>query len=54
MQQNENGRSVFARENLQKGDFICTYEGELCTYKELHQKKQEYMLPGAGSYILRV
>ena len=52
MQQNEKGRSVFAREKLQKGDFICTYEGELCTYKELHKKTQEYMLSGAGSYIL--
>ena len=52
MQQNEKGRSVFAREKLQNGDFICTYEGELCTYKELHKKTQEYMLSGAGSYIL--
>ena len=43
---------MFAREKLQKGDFVCAYEGELCTYKELHQKNQEYMLSGAGSYIL--
>ena len=45
MQENEKGHSVFAREKLQKGDFICTY-------KQLHKTKQEYMLSGAGSYIL--
>ena len=52
MQQNEKGRSVFAGEKLQNRDFICTYEGKLRTYKELRKGKQEYMLSGAGSYIL--
>ena len=31
---------------------ICTYDGEVCTCKELHQNKQEHMLSGARSYIL--
>ena len=53
MQQNEKGHSDFAREKLQKGDFICTYEGKICTYKELCKRKQEYMLSRTGSYILK-
>ena len=52
MQQNKKGHSVFAREKLQKGEIICTYDGKVCTYKELSQRKQEYMLSGAGSHIL--
>ena len=52
MQQNEKGRLVFAREKLQKGEIICTYDGEVCAYKELSKHKQEYMLSWAGSYIL--
>ena len=49
MQENEKGRSVFAREK-----FICTYDGEVCTNKQLYKRKQEYMLSGAGSYILEL
>ena len=52
VQENEKGHSVFAREKLQKGDFICTYDGKVYTYKQLHKRKLEYMLSGAGSYIL--
>ena len=52
MQQNEKGRSVFAREKLQKGEIICSHDGEVCTHKELHKRKQECMLSGEGSYIL--
>ena len=52
MQQNEKGRSVFAREKLHNEEIIYTYDGEVCTYKELCKRKQEYMLSGAGSYIL--
>ena len=44
--------SVFSREKLQKGEIIYTCHGEVCTHKELHKRKQEYMLFGPGSYIL--
>ena len=36
---------------LGKGKFICNYDGELCTFKELRKRKQS-LHSRAGSYIL--
>ena len=52
MKQNEKGRSVFTREIIEKGEIICTYNGELSSYSELQKKQTKYNLCGAGSYIL--
>ena len=52
MRQNEKGRSVFTRQNLEKGKMICNYVREACCFKELQKRKKEYMLQGAGNYIL--
>ena len=52
MKQNEKGRSVFAREIIEKGKIICTYNRELCSYSELQKRQTKYNLCGAGIYIL--
>ena len=43
---------MFARQNLEKGEIICKYEGDVCCFEELQKRKREYMLKGAGNYIL--
>ncbi len=53
MRYTEKGRSVFARRDITRGDFICKYDGELlCTYKDLAERHEKYNLSGEGSYIL--
>ena len=52
MQQNEKGHLVFAREKLQKGEIICTYDGEVCTYKELHKRNTCCLGKGVIFYSL--
>ena len=43
---------MFARVNLVKGQKICEYEGNLCTYKVFKEKEKYYEKMGMGSYIL--
>ena len=45
-------RSVFTRKNIRRGEFICKYDGKLCSYGVLWIKQKEYEKLGAGSYIL--
>ena len=35
------------------GEFICKYDGKLCSYGVMKKKKKEYEKLGAGSYILK-
>ena len=46
------GFSVFARRKLSKGEFICKYQGDLCSYKGFRNRHLEYNSTGRGSYIL--
>lgn len=43
---------MFAGVNFMKGETICEYEGNLCTYKVFKQKEKYYDKMGMGSYIL--
>ena len=43
---------MFAGANFIKGEKICEYEGNLCTYKAFKQKEKYYDMMGMGSYIL--
>ena len=52
MKQNEKGQSVFAREIIETGEIICTYNVELCSYSELQKRQTKYNLCWEGSYIL--
>ena len=52
MKQNEKGQSVFAREIIETGEIICTYNGELCSHSELQKRQTKYNLCWEGSYIL--
>lgn len=45
------GLSVFAKNKIRKGDFICKYEGYLCPIKEVREREHEYELKGSGSYV---
>ena len=40
VRRNEKGRSVFTRKKIRKGEIICNYDGEVCTYKELKGRKK--------------
>ena len=48
----DKGRSVFARKNIRRGEFICKYDGKLCSCGVLCKNQKEYEKLGAGSYIL--
>lgn len=46
------GRSVFAGRQFKAGEFICKYEGELCSYSVFRDRIPVYNNLGFGSYIL--
>ena len=47
MQPTMNGRGVFAAQNIRKGQFICKYEGKMCTLSELRKRQNQL-----SNYIL--
>ena len=49
----DKGWSVVARRNIRRGEFICKYDGKLCSCGVLPKKQKEYEKLGAGSYILK-
>ena len=46
------GRSVFARKQILKGEFICIYKGDLCTYSKFRRRCKKYEELDMGSYII--
>lgn len=50
---NSKGLSIFARRDIVKGEYICEYRGDVCTYKTYKERNAQYNLTGKGScYIL--
>ena len=43
---NDKGRSVFTSRKIRKGEIICNYDGEVCTYKELKERKKIHVVWG--------
>lgn len=43
---------MFARRDIVKGEHVCEYKGELCTYKVFKERHRKYDMAGKGSYIL--
>ena len=46
------GLSVFARKQISKGENICEYKGQLCSFSEYRRRHAKYNQTGKGSYIL--
>jgi len=45
------GDGVFLLEDVQNGQFLCEYPGELITKEERMERDRRYTLEGKGSYI---
>ncbi|XP_065656706.1 histone-lysine N-methyltransferase Set8-like isoform X2 [Hydra vulgaris] len=45
------GYGVFACKNIQKGEFIVHYRGDLCLKCEMIEKEKVYEQTNAGSYV---
>ncbi len=43
---------MFAARNINKGEIICNYNGELCPYNVFSKRQKMYDILGEGSYIL--
>ena len=48
VRRNEKGWSAFTRKKIRKGEIICNYDGEVCTYKELKERKKNTCCVGLG------